>query len=39
MNSSWAKLNFTMEDGRSMTNFYYYSINHQSGLQINTFSK
>ena len=27
------------EDGRSMTTFYYYSVNHQSGLQRNTFSK
>ena len=27
------------EDGRSMTTFYYCSINHQSGLQRNTFSK
>ena len=27
------------EDGRSMTTFYYYSVNHQSGLQSNTFSK
>ena len=24
------------EDGRSMTTFYYYSVNHQSGLQRNT---
>ena len=22
----------TTEDGRSMTTFYYYSVNHQSGL-------
>jgi hypothetical protein len=28
-----------MKDGRSMTSFYYYSVNHQSGLQSNTFSK
>ena len=28
-----------MEDGRSMTTFYYYSVNPQSGLQRNTFSK
>ena len=28
-----------MEDGRSMTTFYYCSVNHQSGLQRNTFSK
>ena len=27
------------EDGRSMTTFYYYSVNHQSCLQRNTFSK
>ena len=27
------------EDRRSMTTFYYYSVNHQSGLQRNTFSK
>ena len=27
------------EDGRSMTTFYYCSVNHQSGLQSNTFSK
>ena len=27
------------EDGRSMTTFYYCSVNHQSGLQRNTFSK
>ena len=27
------------EDGRSMTTFYYCSINHHSGLQSNTFSK
>ena len=27
------------EDGRSMTSFYYCSVNHQSGLQRNTFSK
>ena len=27
------------EDGRSMTTFHYYSVNHQSGLQRNTFSK
>ena len=27
------------EDGRSMTTFYYYSVNHQSGLQRNIFSK
>jgi hypothetical protein len=33
-NCSW-----TREDGRSMTTFYYYSVNHQSGLQRNTFSK
>ena len=31
-------LSFT-EDGRSMTTFYYYYVNHQSGLQSNTFSK
>ena len=29
----------TTEDGRSMTTFYYYSVNHQSGLHRNTFSK
>ena len=28
-----------MEEGRSMTTFYYYPVNHQSGLQRNTFSK
>ena len=28
----------TMEDGRSMTTFYYCAVNHQSGLQRNTFS-
>ena len=28
----------TMEDGRSMTTFYYCSVNHQSVLQRNTFS-
>ena len=27
------------EDGRSMTTFYYYSVNHQCGLQNNKFSK
>ena len=27
------------EDGNSMTTFYYYSVNHQSGLQRNTFPK
>ena len=27
------------EDGRSMTAFYHYSVNHPSGLQRNTFSK
>ena len=27
------------EDRRSMTSFYYCSVNHQSGLQSNTFSK
>ena len=27
------------EDRRSMTTFYYCSVNHQSGLQRNTFSK
>jgi hypothetical protein len=27
------------EDKGSMTTFYYYSVNHQSGLQRNTFSK
>ena len=27
------------EDGRSMTAFYYYSVNHQSGLQRNIFMK
>ena len=27
------------EDGRSTATFYYYSVNHQSGLQRNTFSK
>ena len=27
------------EDGRSMTTFYYCSVNHQSGLQSNTFLK
>ena len=26
-----------MEDGRSMTTLYYYSVNHQSGLQRNTY--
>ena len=26
------------EDGRSMTTFYYCSVNHQSGLQSKTFS-
>ena len=30
---------FYTEDVRSMTTFYYCSINHQSGLQSNTFSK
>ena len=29
----------TTEDGRSMTIFYYCSVNHQSGLQSNTFLK
>ena len=29
----------TKEDGGSMTAFYYYSVNHQSGLERNTFSK
>ena len=29
----------TTEDRRSMTTFYYCSVNHQSGLQRNTFSK
>ena len=28
-----------MEEGRSMTTFYYYPVNHQSGLQRNTLSK
>jgi hypothetical protein len=28
-----------MEDRGSMTTFYYCSVNHQSGLQSNTFSK
>ena len=28
-----------LQDGRSMTTFYYYSVNHQSGLQRKTFSK
>ena len=28
-----------MEEGRSMTTFYYNPVNHQSGLQRNTFSK
>ena len=28
-----------VKDGRSMTTFYFYSVNHQSGLQRNTFSK
>ena len=28
-----------MEDEMSMTTFYYYSVNHQSSLQRNTFSK
>ena len=32
-------LSLVTEDGRSMTTFYYYSVNHQSGLQRNTFSK
>ena len=31
-------IDIVTEDGRSMTTFYYYSIN-QSGLQRNTFSK
>ena len=26
----------TMEDGKYKTTFYYYSVNHQSGLQRNT---
>ena len=30
---------YCTEDGRSMTTFYYYSVNHQSGLQRNRFSK
>ena len=29
----------TMENGRSVTTFHYCSVNHQSGLQRNTFSK
>ena len=29
----------TTEDRRFMTTFYYCSVNHQSGLQRNTFSK
>jgi hypothetical protein len=29
----------TTEKERSMTTFYYCSVNHQSGLQRNTFSK
>jgi hypothetical protein len=29
------KISRWMEDGRFMTSFYYCSINHQSGLQIN----
>ena len=28
----------TMENGRSVTTFHYCSVNHQSGLQTNTFS-
>ena len=36
---SWKKLPQGTEDGRSMTTFYYYTVNHQSGLQRNTFSK
>ena len=31
-------LYFVTEDGRSMTSFYYCSVNHQSGLQSNTLS-
>ena len=36
---SWKKLPQGTENGRSMTTFYYCSVNHQSGLQRNTFSK
>ena len=37
--SSWKKLPQGTENGRSMTTFYYCYVNHQSGLQSNTFSK
>ena len=30
---------FPTEDGRSMTSFYYCSVNHKSGLQSSTFLK
>ena len=33
------KLKSFMEEGRSMTTFYYRSVNHQSGLQSKTFSE
>ena len=32
-------ITYTTKDGRSMTTFYYCSVNHQSGLQRNKFSK
>ena len=33
----WMVLGPLTEDGRSMTTFYYCSVNHQSGLQSNIF--
>ena len=38
--TSFDSLSFwSTEDGRSVTGFDYYSVNHQSGIQRNTFSK
>ena len=38
--NKWSGLHLTVtEEGRSMTTFHYCSVNHQSGLQGNKFSK
>ena len=36
---AWGAIILSTNHGVVMTGFYYYSVNHQSGLQRNTFSK